>query len=99
MRDHYSYFDSSLSPYNFLTVSDRRWKLVNSSLHFQNRLRAADYRRLLEHAGFEIVHENVVGPTAAELELLRRLAARAAISRLHPRGSRGEEPGRRRATA
>lgn len=73
MRDHYSYFDSSISPYNFLTFSDRRWKLVNSSLHFQNRLRAADYRRLLEHAGFEIVHENVVGPTAAELELLRRL--------------------------
>jgi hypothetical protein len=74
MRDHYSYFDSSLSPYNFLTISDRRWSLVNSSLHYQNRLRRSDYLRLFEEAGFDVVRESAVGPTAAELELLRRLA-------------------------
>lgn len=74
MRDHYSYFDSALSPYNFLTVSERRWRLVNSSLHFQNRLRRPDYLELFEQAGFDIVSENSVGPSTEELEQLRHLA-------------------------
>ncbi len=74
MRDHYSYFDSSLSPYNFLTISDRRWRLVNSSLHYQNRRRRPDYLGLLEEAGFEFLSESAVGPNAEELEQLRHLA-------------------------
>ena len=42
LSDHHSHFDASLSPYNFLRFDDRRWRLANSSLLFQNRLRRPD---------------------------------------------------------
>jgi SAM-dependent methyltransferase len=62
LQDHYSYFDRSLSRYNFLRYSDDVWRLVNSPLHFQNRLRATDYLRLVRDAGFELVVERPSGP-------------------------------------
>ena len=71
LQDHYSYFDPSLSRYHFLRFSDRAWSLVNSPLHFQNRLREPDYRRLVEDAGLEIVSWTPSGPSReglAELE-------------------------------
>src|SRR5438132_1489863 len=48
MKDHYSYHDSSISCYNFLKFSDTAWKLIDSPLHFQNRLRYPDYKKLFE---------------------------------------------------
>ena len=62
LHDHYSYFDSGVSRYNFLRFSDRAWSLVNSPLHYQNRLRAPDYLRLVREAGFDLVVENPSGP-------------------------------------
>ena len=73
LQDHYAYFDPSLSRYHFLRFSDRAWGLVNSSLHFQNRLREPDYRRLVEEAGLEVVSWTPSGPSdegLAELEAL-----------------------------
>jgi SAM-dependent methyltransferase len=74
LQDHYAYFDPSLSRYNFLRFSDRAWGLVNSPLHFQNRLREPDYRRLVEGAGFEVVAWTPSGPSPedlAELEAMK----------------------------
>jgi SAM-dependent methyltransferase len=73
LQDHYAYFDRSLSKYNFLRYSDGGWRLVNSPLHFQNRLRSPDYLRLVREAGFAIVVERPSGPTEEGLEELRRL--------------------------
>jgi SAM-dependent methyltransferase len=73
LKDHYSYFDASISAYNFLRFPDDRWRLANSSLHYQNRLRASDYRRLLDEAGFELVADEAMEPTEADLELLAEL--------------------------
>ena len=73
LQDHYAYFDRSLSRYHFLRFSDRAWALVNSPLHFQNRLRDPDYRRLVEEAGLEIVSWTPSGPSdegLAELEAM-----------------------------
>jgi SAM-dependent methyltransferase len=73
LQDHYAYFDARLSRYNFLRFSDRAWGLVNSPLHFQNRLREPDYRRLVETAGLEVVSWVPSGPSAeglAELEAM-----------------------------
>jgi SAM-dependent methyltransferase len=73
LQDHYAYFDRSLSRYNFLRYSDRTWGLVNSPLHYQNRLRAPEYLDLVREAGLEIVVSNPSGPSAegrAELEAL-----------------------------
>lgn len=73
LQDHYAYFDPGLSRYHFLRFSDRAWSLVNSPLHFQNRLREPDYRRLVEEAGLEVVSWTPSGPSAeglAELETM-----------------------------
>ena len=71
MRDHYAYFDDTVSPHNFLKFSSRTWRLINSSLNHQNRLRHPDYIRLFKHAGFEILVEKTVAPTDEQLAKLR----------------------------
>jgi SAM-dependent methyltransferase len=73
LQDHYAYFDPGLSRYNFLRFSDRAWGLVNSPLHFQNRLRSPDYLRLVREAGFELVSERSSGPSPEGLAELRAL--------------------------
>jgi SAM-dependent methyltransferase len=72
LQDHYAYFDRAISRYNFLRFSDGAWRLVNSPLHFQNRLRAPDYLRIVREAGFELVSETPSGPSE---EGLRELAS------------------------
>jgi SAM-dependent methyltransferase len=73
LRDHYSYFDASLSPYNFLRYSERAWRLYNSRLLYQNRLRRTDYVRAFTDAGFEIVEEMASSGDETALESLREL--------------------------
>ena len=57
LSDHYSHFDASLSPYNFLRYDERRWRLANSKLLFQNRLRRPDYLAAFREAGLTVVGE------------------------------------------
>jgi SAM-dependent methyltransferase len=73
LQDHYSYFDHSISRYNFLRFSEGTWRLVNSPIHFQNRLRSPDYLRLVRDAGFELVVERPSGPDERGLEELESL--------------------------
>jgi SAM-dependent methyltransferase len=77
LRDHFANFDDDLSPYNFLRYSDRAWRLVNSSLGYQNRLRRPDYLRLFAAAGLTVVSEQSATPGPAKLDELRRLALAA----------------------
>jgi SAM-dependent methyltransferase len=73
LQDHYSYFDRSLSRYHFLRFSERSWRLVNSPLQYQNRLRAPDHLRLAREAGFELVAETPSRPSEQGLAELREL--------------------------
>ncbi len=73
MKDHFSYFDGSITKYNFLTIPNWRWNLVNSSLSYQNRLRLRDYRQLFENAVFRSVGESTINATANDLEDFARL--------------------------
>lgn len=72
MNDHYAFDDPRISVYNFLRYTDRRWRLINSSLHYQNRLRARDYRELFAQAGLSTVEE-VYTPDLEHRERLRSL--------------------------
>lgn len=72
-KDHYSYFDGSISAYNFLAFDERAWRRYNSSLHFQNRLRHRQHVALLEDAGFEIVEEQLTRGSEDDLALLASL--------------------------
>src|SRR5207245_10558273 len=70
--DHYSHFDKSISPYNFLQYSDKAWALFNPPLHYQNRLRHRDYLDLLRAAGFAVVEEQCREGTEADLQTRER---------------------------
>jgi hypothetical protein len=73
LQDLFSYFDPSISPYNFLKFSDRVWGLANSGLHSQSRRRYTDYLGMLDTAGLEIVEQDVDEATPEELADLRSL--------------------------
>lgn len=74
LQDIYSYFDPSISRYNFLKFSDRAWGLANSGLHYQNRLRLSDYLEMIDAAGLEIVDKTIEEPTPEDLAELRSLS-------------------------
>jgi Methyltransferase domain len=60
--DHYSYSDRRLTPYNFLRYSDRAWRVLDSGLSHQNRLRRPDYLEAFASAGLSVVQERAQAP-------------------------------------
>lgn len=80
MKDHFSYFDPSITKYNFLTLSNIRWALLNSPLANQNRLRYADYHRIFSNEKIVVIEEEVEWAPEADLRDFRslRLASRFA---------------------
>jgi SAM-dependent methyltransferase len=73
LADHYSYFDRSLTPYNFLRYEDARWRFLNSDLLYQNRLRRPDYLGAFADAGLGVVEEVASRPDEAGRADLARL--------------------------
>ncbi len=55
--DHYSHADATIGNFNYLRFSQTEWKKYNPDIHFQNRLRKAEYLDIFSRAGFEIVKE------------------------------------------
>jgi hypothetical protein len=53
--DHYAYFDSGISSINYLRYSERKWKLWNNALLYQNRLRPQDFAEMLEQSGLKLM--------------------------------------------
>jgi|SRR5271165_46033 len=54
-NDHYAHFDRNISYVNYLRFSAQEWRWWNNSLQFQNRLRAPDFLRVAEDAGFRLM--------------------------------------------
>lgn len=84
-QDHWSYFDKSISVYNYLKYSPNEWKKLNPSLHYQNRMRHSDYMDLISKTDFEVVKEVPWMPTDQDYEMLESLA-------LHPDFERYDLP-------
>lgn len=72
-QDHYSYFDSNLSIYNFLRFSSKEWEKYNCSLHYQNRLRHSDFVRLFEQSGLKILECNSCGVSMEQESILKSI--------------------------
>lgn len=53
-KDHWSYFDHSISHLNFLRYSPAKWAIYNPALHYQNRHRHSDYVEVFKETGFTI---------------------------------------------
>lgn len=71
ISDHYAHFDASISEFNYLRYSTPAWRLFNNRLQYQNRLRAPDYRRLIEKAGFRVTAEEAERGAPEELARIR----------------------------
>ena len=56
--DHYAFFDHTITPLNYLQYDERSWRKWNNAFQYQNRLRAPDFVRLVEAAGFRMVVEH-----------------------------------------
>jgi hypothetical protein len=69
--DQYSYFDSSITPFNFLQYSSSRWKYLNSPLTWQNRMRISDFREMFTQAGYQVTKEINTSGTLQDLEKIR----------------------------
>lgn len=67
--DHWQHFDHSISHINFLKFPEWLWSFINSPIAYQNRLRSCEYLRIIEEAGFEIVHLEAVVNEQALLDL------------------------------
>jgi SAM-dependent methyltransferase len=83
MNDHYAFGDPRISVYNFLRYSDRSWRFINSSLHYQNRLRARDYRKLFAEAGLSTIDEVLYSPDAEQRGELRKLSLAPRFARAY----------------
>jgi hypothetical protein len=70
LADQYAGFDASITPYNFMKYSEWQWRLFNSPIIPQSRLRLADYRELFERTGWAIVKEQ---NTSGSLEDLKSI--------------------------
>lgn len=73
MMDHYRYVDRSITVYNFLKFSNQQWRLLNSPIEPQNRLRISDYRTLLEASELTILEEDLRRPTDADISSLANM--------------------------
>ena len=73
MQDHYSFFDPTITAYNFLKFRERTWRFVNSPLHHQNRLRLVDYDEIFRDVGLDIVERSTSGPSPSDVDVLRGL--------------------------
>ena len=81
MIDEYSFFDSSITAFNFLKFSDRAWRLINNPLIPLTRLRVSDFRECFREAGFTVVHEVV---TRGDPEALARVRLAPRFTRYDP---------------
>jgi SAM-dependent methyltransferase len=82
LRDLVVSIQPGASKYNQLRYSNEYWdRWVNSSLMSYNRLRAADYKELLEQAGFQVAGFEVDHGTAEDLAELRRIPVAACFAR------------------
>lgn len=65
LADQYASFDRKITVFNHLQYSAAQWKVLNSPLIWQNRLRLSDYKRLIAEAGFRLeTEENKTGHEA-----------------------------------
>jgi SAM-dependent methyltransferase len=70
--------DGSIPPWGFLAYSEKDWgRIGNARLHFQNRLRPAQYARLATTHGLRMLYEERTMFDAQDAESIAR-------SRLHP---------------
>ncbi|MFH2095364.1 MAG: class I SAM-dependent methyltransferase, partial [Bacteroidota bacterium] len=70
MSDHFAHFDKSITIYNFLRYSDRKWKRIDNRIQPQNRLRIYDYHNMYQKLGIPVTEESFRKGKPEELKAL-----------------------------
>lgn len=84
--DHWSYFDPTLSPYDFLRYDEQEWAKWSPALMYQNRLRHDDHVGLLEEAGFSVTVLRTAGADADGIRALQQVPLAAPFAGRDPAG-------------
>ncbi len=58
MSDHFAHFDKSITIYNFLKYSEKKWKSIDNSVQPQNRMRLVQYREIYNRLQIPITEEH-----------------------------------------
>lgn len=58
MSDHFAHFDKTVTIYNFLQYSDKRWTWIDNSIQPQSRLRIYDYKKIYSDLNIPITSES-----------------------------------------
>ncbi len=66
--DTYARFDQRLTRFNMLRYSEKSWRIYNSPMEHQNRMRMADFRKLHGLTGFDLVAEECLRAAPEELD-------------------------------
>jgi hypothetical protein len=77
LKDHYAGFDPDITVYNFLRYSERRWRVFNNQLQWQNRLRASEYHAAFADAGLRVIAQR----SASDPDALGRVKRHREFSR------------------
>jgi SAM-dependent methyltransferase len=83
--DHAVTFDPTVTAYNFLRYSDRRWRIYNSAISYQNRLQHSEYLALFDRAGFDVVEEHPEDVGPRELAALESVPVDESFSGFDPK--------------
>jgi Methyltransferase domain len=82
LRQTFDGLDSRTSPFYSLRYSDWFWEnIINSPMMSYNRLRAPDYRELLEQAGFEVAHFEIEPGSPEDFALLEKATVHPMFAR------------------
>ncbi|MGB0176465.1 MAG: class I SAM-dependent methyltransferase, partial [Owenweeksia sp.] len=59
MSDHFAHLDDSISIYNFLQYSEKKWARIDNTVQPQNRLRLKDYREMYQELNITVIDEKI----------------------------------------
>jgi hypothetical protein len=71
MSDHFAHFDHSITIYNFLKYSRRKWGVIDNIIQPQNRLRFRDYLDMYGELGIPVSELIPIEGSVEELERVR----------------------------
>jgi hypothetical protein len=71
MSDHFAHADTSITIYNYLQYSEKKWLRMDNSVQPQNRMRINQYRDLYKKGGLHILQEELRPGDAKALELVK----------------------------
>jgi hypothetical protein len=71
LADQFSFFDRTITPFNFLKFTAGQWAYLKSPLIPMSRLRLSDYTRLFTQAGFAIQDMQTTSGRAEDLRQIR----------------------------